>query len=127
MRFVIYDEETLQPITVVNVPGLSEAEIERMGRRLRLAPPIDVPFLGPNDGAPVRSMLPVLELSFERLARRNRAGEVVEGLMCFTSAVDLALMLKPDWLLGQEPAIRQLERQNEALTGMLIRAITDRR
>ena len=126
MKFVIYDEETLEPITFINVPGLDRAALETMGYRVRLeAPRPMATIIRSRDESPpaIRSVATV-ELTFERIVRYNRAGEKVEGFMCFTDAVGLAATLKPDWMIGQRSAVDYLAQQNDRLTEMLMKLMT---
>jgi len=46
MRFVLYDDETMEPITVINLPGITErdAKEQRWGAVLRLPVPEPVQF-----------------------------------------------------------------------------------
>lgn len=121
MRLVIWDDETLQPVTVVNLPVDNEA-IERMGRRLRVEvgrprfTPMDPPLIGdPSD-----CRIPILEITFEKMRREHRYNGAQECWMAFVTAVELAVLLKPDWLIGQLSAVEYLQQQNDRLTDMLI-------
>ena len=45
---------------------------------------------------------------------------------CLTRAADLAMLLTPDWLPGQRPAIDVLQRENERLASLMIGSLTSR-
>ncbi len=45
---------------------------------------------------------------------------------CLTRAADLAMLLTPDWLPGQRPAIDMLQRENERLASLMIGSLTSR-
>lgn len=126
MRVVIYDEETLEPVTVVNLPGLTERCLEE--RQLwRMALQREVPE--PDVHGPDRKFsdsIRYVDLEFDRISRVTlRHGEQVTWL-CLTRAADLAMLLTPDWLPGQRPAIEQLQSENERLASLMIDTLTSR-
>ncbi len=110
MRIVIYDDETFEPITVVNVRGLTERHIAELnGRPLFL--PIPAPthsftdFPSPRAGHPS-----AVTLWFERLARNG-----VITHMCFTRQADLAMIIGPSFLPGQQRRVNEMEDQIRGL------------
>ena len=126
MRVVIHDEETLEPITVVTLPGLTEKNLERK-RHWRVSV---------HDGANEPREMPVeraysdrlrfVDLTFEKVSRVTLTyGEQVTW-RCLTRATDLAMLLTPDWLPGQRPAIDMLQRENERLASLMIGSLTSR-
>lgn len=119
MRFVIFDDATMDPVTVVNIRGLAERDIEERGCRYRLA----VPHVGPSEisaGMPVLDAMRVVDLWFERLWRDHPAGRQIRW-MCFTKQEELAMMLTPDWLPGQRGAVEHVQRHNERLQELLFK------
>ena len=119
MRFVVYDDESLEPITVLNLP-LTDRDIEKRGRRWLVQVPEKLQSL-PERGPPAYEAMRIVTLEFERFQRNSlRQGEQ-RSWFCFTRAADLAMLLNPAWLPGQMSAIRYLEDQNDALTKMLMR------
>ena len=126
MRVVIHDEETLEPITVVTLPGLTETNLQRK-RHWRVSV---------HDGANELREMPAqraysdrlrfVDLTFERVSRVTLThGEQVTW-RCLTRATDLAMLLTPDWLPGQRPAIDMLQRENERLASLMIGSLTSR-
>ncbi len=125
MRFVIYDDESLEPITVLNLPFTDHDMDQRMrerGQRWLVPLPAPMPLTfreldGPLSCEPMR----VVELEFERFVRNSARHGEQRSWFCFTRAADLAMLLKPDWLPGQRGAVNYLMEQNDALTRMLMR------
>ncbi len=124
MRFVIYDDESLEPITVINLRGVTERDIEEHGRRYRVAVPPELPPRPITAKMALLEAMRIVDLQFELLVRRSPQGREQVTYMCFTKQEELAMLLKPDWLPGQRPAIDFIERQNDALTKMLIGILT---
>jgi hypothetical protein len=125
MRFVIYDDETLEPITVLNLRGFTERDIERHGRHYRVPVPLPLPLKispKPPSEEALLEKIPVVELEFERFRRESPRHGRQDSWMCFTRATDLAMLLIPDWLPGQRPAVTALMEQNDRLTSWLMRA-----
>lgn len=126
MRVVIYDEESLEPITVVNLPGMTERCLEeRQHWRVSLFRPAPEPDIcGPSRD--FSSNIKYVDLEFERISRLTLThGEQVTWL-CLTRATDLAMLLVPDWLPGQRPAIERLQEENERLASLMIKSLTSR-
>jgi hypothetical protein len=120
MRLVIYDDDTMEPITVVSVPWFGEKDIERLGRRLRLStpPPQELVAFDPGPPeAPFRA--PIVELRFEQFVRHGRP-----SWMCFTREAELAMLLDPDWLPGQRRRINEIKDSERTLIAMLARALS---
>ena len=117
MRFVIYDDESLEPITVINLPGWTERDImQRCGGFFRL-PIMEREWLTPQvhtgkqtEYAPMRTV----EIRFERFRRGNQ-----ETIMAFTKQADLAMLLNPAWLPGQRFTIDDMDRERDALVRLL--------
>lgn len=121
MRFVIFDDETMEPITVVNLPGIAERDIlERMGGIVRMAIIPKFEFkVREADNPPAPAKMDVVVLRFERFVRRNQV-----SLMCFTREAELAMLLDPDFLPGQRGCVRDLQRQNDRLAELVLKAIS---
>lgn len=119
MRVVIYDDEDLEPITVVNLSGFGIKDIERLDYRLMLHVP--TPIGGMREVQQHERYTPpkVVMIWFERFIRRNK-----QHLMAFTNAAELAMLLDPAWLPGQRPAIERLENENRTLTRILSAALS---
>ena len=122
MRIVIYDDEDMEPITVVNLRGVGERDIHALGERIRIAVP--PPPLYPTSfcDAPATATADIemrfVDVTFERFTRRGRA-----RFMAFTKTADLAMLLKPDWLPGQRPAVEALWRENDKLTDLFMKVL----
>lgn len=123
MRIVIYDDESFEAITVINLPGLTNRDIASRGRIWRVAVPppplLSVCTVSVPAGVPEFSRIEVVELEFEPLVRQSRHGRQ-EHWLCFTRATDLAMKLNPAWLPGQRPAVDELQRQNDRLAELLL-------
>lgn len=115
MRIVIYDDEDMEPITVVNLRGVAERDIYALDMRLRLAIPAPPP--APSEEVSFITMR-VVDVTFERFLRRGKV-----HLMAFTKTADLAMLLKPDWLPGQRPTVEALWRENDKLTDLFMKAL----
>jgi hypothetical protein len=114
MRVVIYDEESLEPITVANLPGLSDMALETQRQWRVLVPG--------KDGFDPDSRR-FLDLTFEPITRVTlRYGEQSSWL-CLARAADLAMLLSPDWLPGQSPVVQKLEEENDRLKELLVLGI----
>jgi|SRR5690349_4367529 hypothetical protein len=109
MRVVISDEESLEPITVVNLPGLTDrCLLEKSHWRV----PVPRSLLS-HDG------IEYIDLEFEQISRVTlRHGEQTTWL-CLTRAAELAMLLTPDWLPGQLPAVQRLQDENERLAELM--------
>jgi hypothetical protein len=118
MRFVIYDDESMEPITVISLRGMTERDIMQRGHKWRVAVPTPL-GLEVDDGPPSLEPMRVVDLWFERFVRNGQS-----SWMCFTRATDLAMLLTPDWLPGQRPAVQYLQDQNDWLTKTLMRAMS---
>lgn len=124
MRFVIHDDATLEPITVVNIRGFTDRDVEAHGCHYRLVVPPDVGPYHISDKMPLLEAMKIVDLKFERLVRvRIENGETQSTWMCFTKQEELALMLVPDWLPGQRGAVEQIQRHNERLSELLLRLL----
>jgi hypothetical protein len=125
MRFVIYDDATLEPITVVNIRGFTEWDIESHGCRYHLHVPSEICSyreVGPN--MPIEDLMRIVDLKFERIVRvKIDDGSTQHSWMCFTKQEELALLLTPDWLPGQRGAVEHIQRHNERLNELLLKLI----
>lgn len=122
MRVVLYDDESLEPITVVDLPLTERDMLQR--RIWRVPVPEWAPLrITPSDeltNTPVNMRVVVIE--FEQFVRRSPRHGEQRSIFAFTQAADLAMLLNPAWLPGQWGAIQYLQDQNDALTRMLMRA-----
>jgi len=119
MRVVIYDEESLEPITVIDLPGLSDMALHER-RDWRVAVQVKQPHR-PRVGETVKysDSMRYVDLKFEQISRVTLThGEQLTWL-CLTRATELALLLTPDWLPGQRPAIQQLQDENSRLADLI--------
>lgn len=123
MRFVIYDDESLEAITVVSLP-LTDRDIAKGGRRWRVALPPELPLR--VSGEPIEPTadldLRVVEMEFEPIVRNSLRHGEQRSWLCFTRATELAMLMNPAWLPGQRRAVDYLQDQNDALTRLLMRA-----
>ena len=126
MRVVIHDEETLEPITVVTLPGLTETNLQRKRHwRVSVHDGANEPREMPAQRA-YSDRLRFVDLTFERVSRVTLThGEQVTW-RSLTRATGLAMLLTPDWLPGQRPAIDMLQRENERLASLMIGSLTSR-
>jgi len=126
MRMVILDDETLEPITVVNLPGLTDMCLEER-RHWRVALPMRT---GPRKDGPETEehsfgqAMRYVELEFERFERVTLTHGVQSYWLCLTRAADLAMLLTPDWLPGQRPVIQHLQDENERLSELMMTALS---
>lgn len=128
MRFVVYDDESLEPITVLNLPFTNswmDERIRQHGYRWR----VSVAELMPVSWNPMSqeelskpTPMRVVELEFEPFVRKSHRHGEQRAWFCFTRAADLVMLLNPAWFPGQISAVRYLEDQNDALTRMLMMA-----
>ncbi len=126
MRVVIHDEESLEPITVVNLPGLTERNLEEKRHwRVSIHDGANIPREMPAERA-YSDRLRFVDLTFERITRVTLTyGEQITW-RCLTRATELAMLLTPDWLPGQRPAIDLLQDENERLATLMIGSLTSR-
>jgi hypothetical protein len=126
MRVVIHDEESLEPITVVTLPGLTERNLEKKQHwRVSVHDGANEPREMPAERA-YSDRLRFVDLTFEKVRRVTIThGEQITW-RCLTRATDLAMLLTPDWLPGQRPAIDVLQRENERLASLMIGSLTSR-
>jgi len=118
MRVVIYDEESLEAITVVDLPGLTDMALEE--RKIWRAA---VPLQPGETGANFIDSTRFVDLTFERISRVTLTyGEQLTWL-CLTRATELAMLLTPDWLPGQRPAIQHLQNENERLAQLIVTSL----
>lgn len=126
MRVVIHDEESLEPITVVNLPGLTERNLEEKRHwRVSIHDGANVPREMPAERS-YSDRLRFVDLTFEKITRVTLTyGEQITW-RCLTRATELAMLLTPDWLPGQRPAIDLLQEENERLASLMIGSLTSR-
>ncbi len=125
MIVVVYDDEEFEPITVIDLPGLTDRDLERRPHWLVAAPPqLDgVSYLKPDKAVEPRPFKDsIIELHFERFVR-DRYGKRQIRWICFTSATALAMKLEPAFLVGQRPAVAMLREQNERLLDFFSRIV----
>lgn len=118
MRFVIYDEETMEPITVVSIAGIGEKDIEQHGRRLKLSVPPDwttATTRGPSEPLETIIQMRTVDLTFEPLFRNGRQA----SWLCFTREAELAMALDPAWLPGQQSRINAMEAERRFLARLI--------
>lgn len=118
MRVVLYDSADMEPITVINLPGLTEREVCRQPIwRIALPPEPILPRA--RDGSPPECVvMPVVEIWFERFMRRGRT-----HVMCFTNAAELAMKLRCEWLPGQRRAVQDMQKRIGRLENIIHRCI----
>ncbi len=126
MRVVIYDEELLEPVTVVNLPGLTEKNLEEKQHwRVSIHDGKNQPKeLGANRA--YSDSLRYVDLTFEKINRVTVGRGSQVTWLCLTRAADLAMLLTPDWLPGQRPAIDHLQQENERLASLMIDSLISR-
>lgn len=120
MRVVVYSDEDLEPITVLQLP-LTERDIERHERIWRVLVPEKISFSRkpPTEAEPTR----IVELWFERFVR-ERGGRRQVSWMCFTKADELVMLLDPDWLPGQRSTVSYLQEQSGDLAKLLMKVLS---
>lgn len=123
MRVVIYDDEDMEPITVIELRGLTARDLRQRGMIWRVPVPEPINFSMPIEEPATMQTMRIVDLEFEPMRRRTRDGREQESLICFTKAADLAMLLNPSWLPGQRSAVNYLQDQNDRLTDMLMRVI----
>jgi hypothetical protein len=123
MRVVISDEESLEPITVVNLPGLTDRCLhERSHWRVAVPPSL----LPQGERTEFGKTVDYIDLEFEQISRVTlRHGEQTTWL-CLTRATELAMLLTPDWLPGQRPVIERLQDENERLASLMNTVLSSR-
>lgn len=119
MRVVIYDEERLEPITVIDLPGLSDMALNER-RDWRVAVQVKEPRRARvGEETKFSDTMRFVDLKFEQISRVTIThGEQLTWL-CLTRATELAMLLTPDWLPGQRPAIQQLQEENGRLAELI--------
>lgn len=122
MRVVIYDEEFLEPITVVNIPGLTDSCLADR-RHWRVAVPPSLTKLD-GDATQFGKSIQYVDLEFEQISRVTLGHGVQTTWLCMTRAAELAMLLTPDWLPGQRPAMQRLQDENERLGQLMVTALS---
>jgi len=115
MRFVVYTYD-LEPITVLDLPGMTTEVIEGYNRHFMLAVPENISPTR-DDYSAAYTPRTVL-LRFERFVRDN-----VMSWMCFTSQEELAMLLEPTYLPGQRIALLEREKYTRFLEQLLMEVI----
>jgi hypothetical protein len=125
MRVVIFDEETLEPITVVSLPGMTDRFLEEK-RFWRVSLPMQpIPRRdGEHDKPLLGTSMQYVDLEFERFSRVTLTHGEQLSWLCLTRATELAMLLTPDWLPGQRPAIQQLQDENARLGELMMTALS---
>ena len=116
MRVVVYDDE-MEPITVLNLRGLTPRDIVERGMVWRIAVPEPIKITYEPEADISLAKAPIATLRFERLIRKG-----VEHLMCFTTDDEIVLRADPDWLPGQRGEVNRILRENAVLTNAFMRA-----
>lgn len=114
MRVVLYDDETMEPLTVITIPMWAH-------ERLRAGEPIQFPVWrslldAPIGPATIQMELPLVRVWFEEFLRHGQ-----RHWFCFTRDGENAIQLRSVFLAGQTPAV--LEREREAFSRGLIAAL----
>ncbi len=119
MRIVVYDEY-LEPITVVSLPRLTDADIETHGRFYRLPVPEPLPTVSYIGTEPLAVMerLRTVDLKFEPIRRGPYT-----GWLCFTKQDEWAMLLDSALLPGQRRDFRDLREENAALSDTVMRLL----
>lgn len=121
MRVVVYDEETLEPITVVNLPGLTDRALnERRHWRVAVPPSLTRPS---GEGSRYGREVEYIDVEFDQISRVTLHHGDQRTWMCLTRATELAMLLTPDWLPGQLPAVQRLQEENERLAELMRTAV----
>lgn len=120
MRFVIYDDESLEPITVLNLPITERDALERRLWRVAVPMPLEFTPVGFTPNQPIKT--PIVEIEFVPFVRRSSRNGEQRSIFAVTRATELAMLLNPAWLPGQRSAVDYLQKQNDQLTTMLMRA-----
>lgn len=126
MRFVIYDDETMEAITVINLP-FTDRDLKFMhansGAKWRVPVPQAIVAYDAKDDGELRPEIESVTVEFEPFYRHTRRYGEQRSWMAFTNQAELAMLLYPDWLPGQRPTVQMLERQAEFLNTLLIAAV----
>lgn len=123
MRVVIFDEETLEAVTVVNLPGLTDRCLEER-KHWRVAVPVTGPFRDADGMRGWGDSTRYVDLEFERFSRCTLTHGEQLSWLCLTRASELAMLLEPDFLPGQEPVIQRLQDENERLAELMGNALS---
>lgn len=118
MRTVVYDHETYEPITVIEVPGSFLAEIESGKRGPILVFPTRpiVSTLAPReDISPTTMAFRTVRLRFEPIYK----GQARILWLATTDDGETALLLRSAFLPGQQHAVQERE-QTAFLKGLVI-------
>jgi hypothetical protein len=118
MRVVVFDEESLEPITVVELPGLTDLALKER-QDWRIAVPRRREGVSPDSPEAVQ----FLDLKFEQISRVTLTHGQQHTWLCLTRAAELAMLLIPDWLPGQRLTIQDLQRENERLNEIVAKSL----
>lgn len=118
MNVVLYSDEDMEPITVLDLP----LELLKLGYEqgfVAVAVMQSVPFkpVGPDEAVAEYKRWD-MRIFFERLRRRGR-----DVWLLTTPDYELALMAVASYLPGQAGQVRKLERMNKSLGEALGRAL----
>ena len=119
MRVVLYDDETMEPLTVLHLQGWMTSRL-RHGERMVLDAHQPIKPFGDYSGPIDAPLDNRVSLWFEKFIRHEQ-----EHWFCFTRDSDNALSLKSVFLPGQWPAVHDEYRRGvsegigRALTAML--------
>jgi hypothetical protein len=122
MRVVIFGDESLEPITVLNLPITERDMLQRRIWRVPVPEPMPVSWRRMSQeelAEPTR--MRVVDIEFECFVRNSPRHGEQRAVFAFTRAADLAMLLNPAWLPGQRAAVDYLQEQNDRLTALLLR------
>jgi len=119
---VIYDDESLEPITALNLPITERDMLQRRIWRVPVPEPMPVSWKRMSQEELAQPIpMRVVDIEFERFVRNSSRHGEQRAVFAFTRATDLAMLLNPAWLPGQRMAVDYLQEQNDRLTAMLMR------
>lgn len=106
MRVILFDDETMEPITILHLEPWAAERVRRHGTSLPLRFPViqrlDFPSLHKREVLPPLDSIKdwVVTIWFEKFARNN-----VTHIFAFTRDSELALQLKSAFLPGQQKEV----------------------
>lgn len=117
MNVVLYTHD-FEPITVLNLPVWLLEQLEQRGTvRVAVQEPLNVKLVQPTD--PVIYSPKIVTIYCEKLRWRDGSAKPI----LLTDDEELALMLKPEWLPGQQQAINSYKTVIRGLTDQLVKAM----
>jgi len=118
MRVVLYDEETLEPLTVLNLP-IDPRRLADSGACRHFTFPIPMPFLMTRSeiDESIPRPIPVVHIWFEKIEHTHRP----PLWLALTKEVENALLLRSVFLPGQRKEVR--EEYERGIVDGLMRAL----